>query len=110
MQEQNAGKLNIIVAVYGLKTVTEQVSKLIIDGNPQTLHFTVNNQAIGEDGWRGQRKSITIVYNYDEGDLRVAAAREGDVITINPNKPKQFNHVLNNTSNNEHGLSVLAAT
>jgi hypothetical protein len=110
MQEQNLGKLNIIVAVYGLKTVTDQINNLIIDGSPQTLHFTVNNEVIGEDGWRGQRKSITIVYNYEGGDLKVAAAKEGDVITVSPDKPRQFNPAYIHTLTDENKLSVLAAT
>jgi hypothetical protein len=109
MQEENLGKLNIIVAVYGLKTVTDDITNLIIDGNPQTLHFMVNNQVIGKDGWRGQRKSITVVYNYDSGELRVAAAKEGDMLTITPDVPKQFPIPLNNSANDKR-LSVLAAT
>jgi|SRR6478736_3495995 len=109
MQEQTLGKLNILVAVYGLKNVTENINYLIIDGNPQTLSFTVNNKVIGEDGWTGQRKSITIVYNYDGGDLQIAAAKEGDAININPDKlriPKLS--VPDHTDNGR--LSVLAAS
>ena len=110
MKEQNAGKLNIVVAVYGLKTVTDLVNDLIIDGRPQTLSFVVNNKIIGEDGWVGQRKSIMVVYNYDGGDLHVAAAKEGDVLIVNPNQLNtNKTEPLNNTAN-KNGLSVLAAT
>jgi hypothetical protein len=110
MQVQNLGKLNIIVAVYGLKTITDKVANLVSDEQPQTLNFTVNNLLIGEDGWRGQRKSLLILYNYDGGDLQVVAAKEGDEIAINPgtlNKPK-----LTGTESqlNADRLSVLAAS
>jgi hypothetical protein len=108
MHELN-GKLNIIVAVYGLKTVTDSINKLIIDGNPQTLSFIVNNQVISEDGWRGQRKSVTVVYNYDNGELCVAAAKEGEVLTITPDKPRQFKF-LHVDATDDNRLTVLAAT
>lgn len=110
MREQNSGKLNIAIAIYGLGTVTDNVANLIIDGDPQILNLMVNNQVIGKDGWRGQKKSITIVYNYDGGDLRVAAAKEGDVLTITPDMPKQLKPVSANTSTDDTKLSVLAAT
>jgi len=111
MREQNFGKLNIIVAIYGLKTVTDNISNLIIDGNPQTLNFIVNNQVIGEDGWRGQQKSVTVLYNYDgSSELCVAAAKEGDVLTITPDKPRQFRFLHADTSIDDGRLSVLAAT
>ena len=110
MQEQKPGELNIIVAVYGLKTVTEDIKSLITEGAPQVLHFMVNNQMIGKDGWRGQRKSITIVYNYDGGELRVAAAKEGEMLTITPDTPKQLKLPAANTSADNEKLSVLAAT
>ena len=110
MQDQNLGKLNIIVAVYGLKTVTEKIANLIIDGNPQTLDFKVNNQIIGEDGWRGQRKSIMIVYNYDGGDLQVAAAKEDDILSISPDKLKTPKFISNESNENSDKLSVLAAS
>ncbi|MEP6683060.1 MAG: hypothetical protein ABJA35_07365 [Parafilimonas sp.] len=100
MNEQHLGKLNIIVAVYGLKTITDQVANLVSDKQPQTLSFTVNNKIIGEDGWIGQRKSIMVVYNYDGGNIHVAAAEEGDVLTIHPdqlsaNKPILSNNLVN---------------
>ncbi|MBV9962107.1 MAG: hypothetical protein JO072_07640 [Parafilimonas sp.] len=110
MQEQKPGKLNIIVAVYGLKTVTDDIINLIIDGSPQILHFIVNNKVIGKDGWRGQKKTITVVYNYDGGELCVAAAREGDMLTITPEIPKQVKLPATTTSTGNEKLSVLAAT
>jgi hypothetical protein len=110
MQTKNLGKLNIIVAVYGLQAVTEQVSNLITDGTPQTLNFTVNNKIIGLDGWRGQIKSLTVVYNYDDGDLRVATAKEGDILSINPDTIPQVKFIHHDPSVNRNGLTVLAAS
>jgi hypothetical protein len=110
MVEQNTGKLNIIVAVYGLKTVTEQVKGLLDEGDPKTLSFIVSNRVIGEDGWHGQRKSITIIYNYREGDLQVATAKEGDVITLSPKLSTAPNAIIRENSTGNHRLSVLAAT
>ncbi len=86
MEKQNLGKLNIIVAIYGLKTVTDLIANLIINGKPETLSFMVDNLTIGDDGWRGQRKSLFILYNYDEGDLEVAVAKEGHILSVSPNK------------------------
>jgi hypothetical protein len=106
---QSFGKLNIIVAVYGLKTVTDNISNLIIEGQPQTLNFTINNGTIGEDGWRGQRKSLTIIYSYDGGDLQVIAAKEGDAIIIHPDKQRKPKLTVQSSADND-GLSILAAS
>ena len=110
MQEQNTGKLNIVVAVYGLKTVTEQIKNLLSEDDSQTLSFIVSNRVIGEDGWYGQRKSITIVYNYDGGDLQVATAKEGDVITLSPDSGRASKSLAEENSAGNGRLSVLAAT
>ena len=110
MIKQNFGRLNIVVAVYGLKTVTEHIKNLIVNGLPQTLNITVNNPTIGEDGWPGQRKSLMILYNYDDGNLQVAAAKEGDVITINPYTFKTTEPLYSDAVTRNHGLEVLAAT
>ena len=110
MQIQTTGKLNVLAAVYGLKTVTNNITALITDGNPQTLKFTVTNKAIGEDGWKGQRKSITILYNYDGGDLHIAAAKEGDTLTIGE---KEFTRAKSTPAHElayKQKLSVLGAT
>ncbi len=110
MSEQKLGQLNIIAAVYGLQTVTEQIRNLITDGSPQTLSFIVNNKSIGEDGWVGQMKSITIVYDYDNGDLHVATAIEGDTISINPDKLGSQRPFIPEPFSGNNSLSVLAAT
>lgn len=110
MNEQHLGKLNIIVAVYGLKTVTEEIKNLIIEGKPQTLSFTVNNKIIGEDGWIGQRKSIMVVYNYDGGNIHVAAAEEEDLLTIHPDQLSANKLILSNNLVNKNSLSILAAS
>lgn len=110
MQASTFGKLNIILAVYGLKTITEQIRDLVTDGNIQTLNFTVDNKTIGEDGWRGQRKSITILYNYDGGDLQVEAAKEGDVMLINPDKIKAQRSVNEDVTKGKNKLTILAAS
>src|SRR6478609_661741 len=94
MQTPGLGKLNIIVAVYGLKVVTDEVIRLIIDETPQSLNFKVTNYVIGEDGWRGQQKSLLVVYNYDGGDLHIATAKEGDILTINPESFKKSRPVF----------------
>jgi len=109
MQEQGLGKLNILVAVYGLKTVTENISQLITDGTPETLSFTVNNKVIGDDGWLGQRKSLTIIYNYDGGDIQITTSKEGDLVNINPDKLRTPR--LSVPDSSEYGkLSILAAS
>jgi len=110
MQEQNTGKLNIIVAVYGLKTVTEKIKDLLREGDSQILSFIVSNRVIGEDGWHGQRKSITIIYNYDEGDLQVATAREGDVIILRPHPGGTSRSIAKKNSVPDQRTSVLVAT
>ena len=108
MQNLGSGKLNIIVAVYGLKIVTDEISGFIIDGYPQTFSLTVNNYTIKEDGWRGQQKSLTVLYNYDGGELNVATAKEGDILNINPAHIRKQKFPENHF--NINGLSVLAAT
>ncbi|CAN5710459.1 hypothetical protein BH10BAC2_BH10BAC2_16670 [soil metagenome] len=110
MQAKTFGKLNIIVAVYGLKTITEQIKSLVIDGKIQTLNFKVNNEVIEEDGWRGQRKSITILYNYDGGDLQVEAAKEGDILVINPDKIKVQRSINEDVTKGKSKLTIMAAS
>jgi hypothetical protein len=110
MPGQNAAKLNIIVAVYGLKTVTEHIKRLLREGDQRTLSFIVSNRAIGEDGWHGQRKSITIVYNYGGGDLQIATAKEGDVITLSPHAEGALRSIVKESSANNGGSDVLIAT
>jgi len=110
MQEQNTGKLNIIVAVYGLKTVTEHVRNLLNEEDSQTLSFIVSNRTIGEDGWYGQKKSITILYDYNGGDTQVATAKEGDAITITPGLRRQPKLIGKHVPADNQTLSVLAAT
>lgn len=110
MQTPGLGKLNIIVAVYGLKVVTDEVTHLIIDESPQTLNFKVTNYIIGQDGWRGQQKSLLVVYNYDGGDLHIATAKEGDVLTINPEKFKRSKPAFFEESDESDRLSILAAS
>lgn len=110
MQIKSKGKLNIRVAVYGLKIVTQNIVALIRDGNPQTLNFIVNNKEIGEDGWPGQRKSITILYNYDDGPLLIAAAKESEVLTIGNEEFEKSGFLSQQTLNDELKLSVLGAT
>ena len=109
MQTPGSGKLNITIAVYGLKDVTDEVTHLIIDGTPETLNFKVTNNIIGQDGWRGQLKSLLVVYNYDGGDLHVATATEGDVLTINPENFKRSRPVFYEDSEESDRLSILAA-
>ena len=110
MQIPGSGKLNIIIAVYGLKVVTDEVTRLIIDETPQTLNFKVTNYIIGQDGWRGQQKSLLVVYNYDGGDLHVATAKEGDVLTINPENFKKARPVFFEDPEEGDRLSILAAS
>lgn len=109
MIEQNFGKLNIVLAVYGLKRVTQNVKNLITDAEPQSLSFSVTNKVIGQDGWVGQKKSIMILYNYDDGDMHLAAAKEGGTITINPDTLTTSQPVYSNAITNNSGLTVLAA-
>lgn len=111
MQTQNnKGTLHIRIAVYGLKVVTNKIAALIRDGNPQTLNFIVNNKEIGEDGWPGQKKSITVVYSYDDGPLFIAAARESEVLTVGIKEFEKSNLAPRQTPVHEQRLSVLGAT
>ncbi len=110
MSTQNFSKLHIVLAVYGLKTVTENIQNLITQEQPGELRFTVNNKVIGEDGWLGQKKSIMIIYNYDDGDLHLVAGKEGDIININPYVYKTTKPLYRNAVTNNAGLTVLAAT
>lgn len=108
--EQNVGKLNIVLAVYGLSTVTENIQNLVTHEQPGTLSFTVNNTILGEDGWPGQRKSVMIIYKYDDGDLHLVAGKEGDTILINPAVHKRSKPLYPGAVTNNAGLTVLAAT
>ena len=106
MKQKQSGKLNIIVAVYGLEIVTEKIKALISKEKIETLDFNVTNEIIGIDGWRGQVKSITVLYNYDGGQLQVAAAKEKTVLKINPESISETNRQINKNED----VHVLAAT
>lgn len=108
MQTFNSGKLNIIAAVYGLETVTTQVESLVTHGKVDTLELQVENDIIGLDGWRGQIKSLTVVYNYDNGPLRVAGAKEHEMLKINPDTLGSYNR--SEEIKPVRGRFVLAAT
>lgn len=108
MQTFNSGKLNIIAAVYGLETVTTQIQSLVSKGKIDTLELLVENDVIGLDGWRGQIKSLTVVYNYDNGPLRVTGAKEHEVLKINPDTISSYNQT--ELTKPGQGHFVLAAT
>lgn len=110
MQTQTTGKLNILTAVYGLKNVTTNIVALVTDGDLQKLSFTVNNKIIGEDGWEGQRKSITIFYNYDDGAMLIATAKESEVITIGSAEFAKSKALAKHISFHQQKVTVLAAT
>lgn len=106
MQQKQSDKLNIIAAVYGLEIVTERIAVLVNKAKIETLEFNVTNEIIGIDGWRGQIKSLTVLYNYDGGQLQVAGAKEKTVLQINPNTISESSRY--NNSNAE--TPVIAAT
>ncbi len=109
MSNERSGKLNIVVAVYGLEAVTENIQALVKKGAIETLELPVNNNIIGVDGWPGQIKSLTVVYNYDGGPLHVAGAKESETLLINTDVFNESNGIeLEQT--NDHKVSVLAAT
>ena len=110
MQTQTTGKLNILAAVYGLKSVTNNIAALVTDDDLQKLSFTVNNKVIGEDGWKGQRKSLTILYNYDDGAALVATAKESEVLTIGSAEFAKSKALTKHISFHKEKVTVLAAT
>jgi len=110
MQPHTKGKLHIKVAVYGLKIVTNNIIALIKDGTPETLNFLVTTSTVGKDGWVGQEKSITIVYSYDDGPILIAAAREGEILSIGEKEFMNLNSATQQIEIFENSLSVLGAT
>src|SRR5450432_4054944 len=109
MQETNFGRLNIVLAIYGLKDVTERIKHLVTNSQPETLSFIVTNEVIGDDGWKGQEKSLLILYNYDGGDMQISTSKERDTVSINPDIFKKI-RLLNTADSTSDKLSVIAAS
>jgi hypothetical protein len=77
-----SGILQILGAAWGLGRVTWTVVGLV-DRNtsPQRLTVQASDSVFG-DPWFGVRKTLVVVYRYDDGPAGVATAREGDTLTI----------------------------
>jgi hypothetical protein len=77
-----SGILQILGAAWGLGRVTWTVVGLV-DRNtsPQRLTVQASDSVFG-DPWFGVRKTLVVVYRYDDGPVGVATAREGDTLTI----------------------------
>lgn len=65
--------LTVLGAAYGLRTVTDQVSKCIDSG--ENLYGTANNKTFG-DGWKGTTKSFMAVCQYGNEMPIVVATKE----------------------------------
>jgi len=56
--------LMILGAAYGLGCRTEQMRSIqSVQGNSDTVKVTANNKTFG-DTWKGEDKSLVIVYQY----------------------------------------------
>jgi phosphatidylserine/phosphatidylglycerophosphate/cardiolipin synthase-like enzyme len=76
-------QLVILGAAYGPADVTSKVRSLVCDHG---LTVTADNETFG-DTWPGNRKSLVIVYQYDQLEPRVLAVREREGAIILPDMP-----------------------
>lgn len=69
-------------AAYGPKDVTGKVRSLRRD---QKLSFTVSNDTLGVDPWKGIKKSLVVVYKYEgNSQVNTIIVEEGKQLAINP--------------------------
>ena len=84
----SAKPLTVLGAAYGRSDVTERVRGLIKD---QSVSFSADNRTLG-DGWVGIRKSLVIVYTYDDYDsvksgeitVKTAVCKEREFMLVDP--------------------------
>lgn len=76
--------LTILGAAYGLGCRTAQMRSIQSEqGNSDTVKVTANNKTFG-DTWKGEDKSLVIVYQYSGYPSMVSITQEGDTVTISP--------------------------
>jgi hypothetical protein len=78
--------LTILGAAYGPVDVTDKVRKLVKDGS--TLEVEATNAVFG-DPWRGQVKSLVIVYRYGSKAPRMQITSEHTSISLSVREPQQ---------------------
>jgi hypothetical protein len=78
--------LTILGAAYGPAVVTDKVRSLVKDGS--TLEVEAINAVFG-DPWRGQLKSLVIVYRYGSKAPRMQITAEHTSISLSCREPQQ---------------------
>ena len=72
--------LTILGAAYGLQNVTDQVQNITDVTGGTSVTVKASNDVFG-DTWKGNTKSLVIVYQYS-GEAGTRIAKEGEEITI----------------------------
>jgi len=81
----NYGHIQILGAVYGLADVTNQVASRV---QGSALQVQAANQILG-DSWYGVRKTLVVVYQDTQGNLKTSITEEGGTLKISaPLQPK----------------------
>ena len=74
----SSSHLNILGAAYGKADVTDKVRSAI---NDDSIDITASNDAFG-DSWYGTKKSLVIVYQYDDYRPTVLVTPENEDVSI----------------------------
>ena len=92
--------MTILGATYGLADVTTKVCGLVKN---RSLAVTANNETFG-DGWKGEKKTLVIIYQYGEEIPLIKFAKENEELEIIYKKTDVFTG-----STNPDELTILRA-
>ncbi|CAB4015551.1 Hypothetical predicted protein [Paramuricea clavata] len=84
--------LTILGAAYGPRNVTDKVRSLVKDSS--TLEVEAINAVFG-DPWRGQLKSLAIVYRYGSKAPRMQITAEHTSVSLSLREPQQHTETRN---------------
>lgn len=81
-RDDDANRLKIIRAFYGVQGRTVNVADLLRDrARDGRIRFVVSNESLGVDPAPGMEKVLIVVYSY-QGNETATAVREGNTLTI----------------------------
>jgi hypothetical protein len=79
LSKEESNRLTVLSATYGKgetqKDVTDVIRAIVAAAETGNARFTVNNETLGGDPLKGQRKDLRIVYSYS-GETRTIVVSE----------------------------------
>ena len=96
----NPNTLTILGAAYGPKNVTDKVTSLVKGGS--SLEVKASNDVFG-DPWKGESKSLAVVYRYGRNAPETRIAQEGSSISVSVPNPQPYADLIETNNLLEDG-------